>query len=483
MTTKSPGNHLPATTLVIFGATGNLAGRKLLPALYHLIRADRLPTKYTVVCIVRDDTTVESLIQQTEITLLRQDHDCDSSILELLRSNMRLIKMDSTKQSDYHQLVRLLDDIDQEQGVAHNRLFYLAIPPVIFKTVISCLAEVGLNNGKPGKHHRILVEKPFGVDYQDAQDLVAYIEKYFSEDQVYRIDHYLAKETAQNILIFRFNNPLIDDIWGRQFIDHVQITAAESIGIEGRGAFYEGMGAMRDIVQSHLLQLMALVLMEVPQSLTPSTIHAEKLALLKAVEVIKPNHVDEIAVRGQYKGYRDEVGNKDSIVETFAAFKLEVANSRWGGVPVLLRTGKGLRAKTTEISIVFRDRSRRNIPPNLLKIRIQPDEGISLRLTAKKPGFDEELQPVNMDFQYSNNFDGKQPDAYERVLLDAIAGDQSLFATSDEVLTCWEIIDEILCHWKETKSSLHIYPKGSWGPAKADELAEGFGCEWLSADS
>jgi glucose-6-phosphate 1-dehydrogenase len=305
---------------------------------------------------------------------------------------------------------------------------------------------------------------------------------YFQEHQVYRIDHYLAKETAQNILAFRFNNPIIEDLWGRQFIDHIQITAAEQTDIEGRANFYEGMGAMRDIVQSHLLQVLALTMMEVPYPLNSESIHAEKLALFESVRSIKPNHVEEVAVRGQYEGYRDEVSNQDSNVETYAAIHLEVANSRWGGVPVLVRTGKALAEKTTEINIVFKDRTKRKVEPNLLTIRIQPDEGIGITLKAKKPGFDDVLQPVHMDFQYSTSFDENQPDAYERVLVDAIMGDQSLFATSAEVLKCWEILQPILTNWQDNESKLHFYTKGSWGPEAADELANEYGSAWVTED-
>lgn len=483
MVKKVTSNRLPPTVLVIFGATGNLVGRKLLPALYHLMEAGRLPKSFRIVCVVRKDTTIESLVQQTEITLLRQDHECDPEILKRLQACMSIVKMDSTNKAEYRNLLNLLDELDKQAKIIHNRLFYLAIPPAIFNTVIGCLSYAGLNKPAKASSSRILIEKPFGTDYKDAKELVEFISNHFSEEQVFRIDHYLAKETAQNILVFRFNNPLIDDIWGRQFIDHIQITAAETIGIEGRAAFYEGMGALRDIVQSHLLQLMALVLMEVPETMSAEKIHFEKLALLRAVEPIKQTHVEEVAVRGQYRGYRAEVGDKQSIVETFAAFKLEVANSRWGGVPILLRTGKGLAKKTTEISVVFRDRSRRNIPPNILQIRIQPNEGISIRLTAKKPGFDDDMQPVDMDFQYENHFEGKHPDAYQRVLVDAIVGDQSLFATSEEVLTCWSIIEAIHQHWQKTKSSLHIYDVGSWGPEPANELATKTGCEWLNTES
>ncbi len=472
------------TALVIFGATGNLVQKKLLPALYHLLKGNFLPENFTIVCVVRDETaTIESIAEKAEIALLRREHDEDESIMNKLKERMRLVTMDSTSQDDYHKLRDMLDSIDQEKGIAHNRLYYLAIPPAIFPTVIACLGNAGLNNEENGTARRVLVEKPFGTNLQSAQELVNHIGQYFAEHQVYRIDHYLAKETAQNILTFRFNNPLVEDLWGRQFIDHIQITAAEQTDIEGRANFYEGMGALRDIVQSHLLQVLALTMMEVPYPLNSDNIHAEKLALLETVRPIKPNHVNEVAVRGQYEGYRSEVENEESNVETYAALHLEVANSRWGGVPVLVRTGKALADKMTEINIVFKDRTKRKVESNLLTIRIQPDEGIGIKLQAKKPGFNDDLQPVNMEFRYQSSFEGVQPDAYERVLVDAIIGDQSLFATSAEVLKCWEILEPVLDNWQKNESHLHAYAKGSWGPEAANELAKEYGSAWVVSQS
>lgn len=470
----------PPTVLVIFGATGNLVQKKLIPALYHLLNGDFLPEQFTIVCVVRDPAaTIETIAEKAEIALLRNEHDEDEKVMNLLKERMRLIKMDSTNQDDYYRLKELLESIDRETQTAHNRLYYLAIPPDIFSTVITCLGNAGLNDEQNGTSRRALVEKPFGTNLDNARELVNHMSNYFQEHQVYRIDHYLAKETAQNILAFRFNNPIIEDLWGRQFIDHVQITASETKDIEGRANFYEGMGALRDIIQSHLMQVLAITMMEVPYQVNAESIHAEKLALLESVRTIKPNHVDEMAVRGQYEGYRDEVSNQESNVETYAAIHLEVANSRWGGVPVLIRTGKALAEKTTEINIIFKDRTKRKVEPNLLTIRIQPDEGIGITLKAKKPGFGDELQPVHMDFQYSTSFGGYQPDAYERVLVDAIMGDQSLFATSDEIIKCWEILQPILTNWQNNESPIHLYPKGSPGPEAAAELAREYGSDWI----
>lgn len=474
----------PPSVLVIFGSTGNLVQKKLIPSLYHLLKDGFLPEEFTIYCVARDyDATIDSIVEKAEIALLRQSTNVDDNTLELLKSHMRLIFMDSTNKEDYVRLRDKLDELDAEKNIKHNRLYYLAIPPAIFQDVIECLGSANLNDESAGVARRILVEKPFGTNLQSARELVEHIGHYFNENQVYRIDHYLAKETAQNILAFRYNNPIIEDLWGRQFIDHIQITAAETIDIEGRANFYDNMGAMRDLVQSHLLQLLALTMMEVPSPMDSVSIHAEKLALLDSIKPIKPSHVDEVAVRGQYAGYKEEAQNPESNIETFAALHFEVTNSRWGGVPVLVRTGKALADKMTEISVVFKDRTRRNVTANVLTIRIQPNEGISIGLMAKKPGFVDELQNVDMDFCYETSFDGIQPDAYERVLVDAIVGDQSLFATSEEVLRCWEIIEPVLSAWQRDGESLHIYEKGTWGPEAAAELAKSHDCEWLSNSS
>jgi glucose-6-phosphate 1-dehydrogenase len=481
-TTEQNTTTFPPTALVIFGATGNLSGKKIFPALYRLLELGRLPENFVIIGVVRNSLQ-KTIFQDLEITLLRQRGSCDQELLSKLRGMTQLIQMDSTVEDDYRALKAMLNDIDTKSGVKHNRLFYLAIPPSIFRTVLVCLAAVGLNMEDDGVAHRILVEKPFGTDLASARDLVATMNAYFTEVQTFRIDHYLAKETAQNILTFRFNNPLIDGIWGRHSIDHIQITSAETNDVADRAAFYEGMGALRDIVQSHLLQLVALTMMEVPFPMTAKNMHAERLLLLRSIAPIKPAHIDELAVRGQYEGYKEHVGNPDSRVETFAALKIEVLNSRWGGVPVLLRTGKALAASFTEINVVFKDRSRRNVPDNLLTLRIQPNEGVTLSMLAKKPGFSSETEPVEMSFRYETSFgEAKQAAAYERVLVDAMQGDQTLFATSNEVLAAWEILQPIIDAWaNEDALPPATYPKGSMGPKESDELAREYGTEWLSA--
>lgn len=472
------------SVLVIFGITGNLSQHMLLPALYHLEAENLLPDQFVIIGIFRREPDVGAILKEAELQILRTRGEADPLVLEKLKNRIHPLKMDSTVESDFQLLRAKLDALDISAKAKLNHLFYLAIPPSIFKKVISNLASVKLNNPEStDRASRILVEKPFGDDLASAEELISYMSTHFEEHQMFRIDHYLAKETAQNILTFRFNNPLIEGIWSRQFIDHIQISAVERIGIHGRAAFYEHMGALRDFVQSHLMQLMALIMMEYPHNLTPAAIHREKLKLLESIEPIAPNHVDDVAVRGQYATYRNEVENPESNVETFAAIKFEVSNSRWGGVPVLLRTGKSLGGsvdKSTEISIVFKDRDRHDTPDNLLTIRIQPNEGISLKLLAKKPGFSAEFQPVEMNFDYNGSFDGHQPDAYQRVLIDAMRGDQSLFATSAEVLASWKILQPILDSWQSSSTSPEIYQAGSWGPSAAATLAKQFGCEWIN---
>lgn len=468
------------TVLVIFGSTGNLVQKKLIPALYHLVRGKAIPENLKIVFIARQkDATVRELLSKAADSMSRHGYQVDADVIENLSHRSSVLIMDSVKKSDYTLLKTTLEALDSAAKKPHNRLFYLAIPPDIFGEVIENLASQNLN-AETTNVSRILVEKPFGTNLESATKLIEHVSQFFEEHQVYRIDHYLAKETAQNILTFRHSNPIIEDVWGRQFIDHIQITAAETIDIEGRSNFYEGMGALRDLVQSHLLQLLALTLMEVPDELSSESVHNEKLAVLRAIKPIKHSHVHEQVVRGQYAGYTGETGVEHSTIETYVALQLEVANSRWGGVPILLRTGKALAKKKTDINIIFKDRSRRNAEPNILTIRIQPNEGIEMILRAKKPGFEHKLQPVHMDFSYNTAFSDWQPDAYERVLVDAVNGDQTLFASSEEVLACWEIVQPILDAWSTTSEKPLAYQKGSWGPDVSDELADSVGFTWLN---
>jgi glucose-6-phosphate 1-dehydrogenase len=470
---------LEPAILTIFGLTGDLAQRKLLPALYQLAHDKLLPDSFKIVGISRRDTTVEDVIERIRHGIEARGGTCDEETLAWLREAISIVHMNMTDEHEYAGLKRELDRIEDELGICLNRLFYLAIPSTLFGSVIRRLGQQDLNAGcQHGRaESRLLIEKPFGYDLESAEELIGTIAESFTESQVYRIDHYLAKETVQNILTFRFQNPLLKQSWDGRHISRITITASESIGIEGRAAFYEQMGALRDLVQSHLLQLLALIAMDKPTTMTAKAIHASKEILLRQV---KPPHADQMAeraIRGQYKSYREEVGNDDSMVETFAAVRLTIENERWADVPVLIRTGKALKAKTTEITVAFYDPTVSELE-NYLTLYIQPDEGFTLKLHIKKPGFENETQSVDMRFKYDETVNAAHPDAYERVLVDAVRGDKTLFATSEEVLASWHIIEPIMQAWAQNLSPLHIYDNGSWGPDASQQLAEAAGDGW-----
>jgi glucose-6-phosphate 1-dehydrogenase len=459
--------------LVIFGITGDLARRKLLPGLYNLARYDLLPKPFRIVGVTRSGLGMEELLGKIKQGVEASGETCDQTTLERLSQLFEIHTMDLLDLEAYRQLGERLDAIETEAGMCLNRLFYLAIPSQTFTPVVELLGKSGLN--KTCQHDvpvRLLIEKPFGYDLESAHELINELAKYFTEDQLYRIDHYLAKETAQNILVFRFQNPLFKLVWHRDCVKAIMLTAAETIDIEGRSTFYEQTGALRDFVQSHLLQLLALTTMEEPAKLEAGAIHEQKLALLQAITPIAPDKVASQAIRGQYQGYPGEVQNPHSTVETYAALRLEINNDRWRGVPVLLRTGKALADKVVEITLLFTDDSDISID-NTLTIRIQPNEGIALQLLAKKPGLTSEVEPVHMEFCYKRSFmGGNQPDAYERVLIDALRGDKTLFATSDEVLASWRILQNVITEWVKNDTGLLPYAKGSWGPEAADQLAK-----------
>jgi len=471
--------QLSPAALVIFGITGDLARRKLLPALYHLAAEDLLPQGFEVIGVTRSGTTVESLVGSIREFVTGTDHAVNEEALSRLGEKITVLTMDLAKTEEYARLKAALDEHEERVGVCTNRLFYLAVPSQTFGDIAERLGAGGLTEGC--KHRvgesRLLIEKPFGYDLTSARELIEVLSQQFTEQQIYRVDHYLAKETAQNILTFRFNNPLFQAVWDSHTINAIQITAAESLGIEGRVAFYEQTGALRDLIQSHLLQLLALVTMERPESMTSDVIHARKLELLQSIAPIAPDKVAKQAVRGQYDGYHDEVQNHSSVSETYAALRLEINTPRWQHVPVLIRTGKALAEKVTEITLCFTDRETNH--QNTLTLRIQPNEGISIELQAKKPGFDAETERVQMDFCYAS-LGSAHPDAYERVLVDALRGDKTLFATSDEVLAAWEVVEHVVHAWGMSGDGLESYDKGSWGPAAAERLAEGAGVAWVS---
>jgi glucose-6-phosphate 1-dehydrogenase len=476
-----PSEPLPPTTLVIFGITGDLAHRKLLPALYYLAANDLLPAHCKIVGITRHGAEIEDLIKSIKSTVTKSDGDCQENVLQELRERLEIVTMDLVAPEGYIKLKKHLDDIENEVGVCMSRLYYLAIPSQAYEPVIEQLGNNGLNEAcqHGDDNARLLIEKPFGYDLKSAQELIDKLNEHFTEKQIYRIDHYLAKETAQNILAFRFGNPIFKRIWDRQSISGIIISATENIGIEERTVFYEQTGALRDFVQSHLLQLLSLVGMEEPSHMGEEEVHRQKLALLQAVEPIAPNAVADDTVRGQYDTYKQEVGNLDSFVETYATLRLRISTERWRGVPILLRTGKALKERRTEIVIFFSDSSP-FAEDNVLTIQIQPQEGVVMRLLAKRPGFDKELTPVDMDFDYSRSFAGANghPDAYERVLVDAIRAEKTLFATSDEVLASWRIIENVIHEWAKDGNGLQIYATGTWGPDKAVSLIESVNEHW-----
>jgi glucose-6-phosphate 1-dehydrogenase len=351
-----------------------------------------------------------------------------------------------------------------------NRLYYLSIPPNVAQPIVTFLGDHGFNAScqHGAASTRLLVEKPFGYNLESAEELIGKTAKQFGEDQIFRIDHYLAKETVQNILAFRFNNPIFEPLWDKDHIDYIEVLANEKLGIEGRVNFYEQTGALRDLVQSHLLQVLALVTMEQPAELTSELIHKNKLALMETMEHIAGDKVVGDTVRGQYEGYKKEVNNEDSITETYAAIRMHINSERWQGVPMIVKSGKALDERLSEVNVVFKptDESPHH---NVLTFRIQPNEAIELSLRVKKPGFEDEVQPVEMEFDYDTAFDESfTPTAYERVLVDAVRGDHTLFATGDEVLESWRVVQPIINEWQKNGASLAFYKRGSKGPDLAE---------------
>jgi glucose-6-phosphate 1-dehydrogenase len=452
--TQTPDQQPPAT-LVIFGITGDLAKRKVLPAIYHLFKENLLPEHTQIVGTSRQALSNEDLLKEVELCVLEVDNVCDPAALKRFIDNLRMIQLNPVEDADYDALRQTIDTIDIEQGQKLNRLFYLSIPPQVYGPVIKRLGAHGLNgNGQDGSAiTRLLVEKPFGYDVAETADA-------FHEDQIFRIDHYLAKETAQNILTFRRHNPLFSSVWDNQHVKAVEVEAAEQIGIEGRANFYDSVGAMRDLVQSHMLQLLTLTLMDLPvEASNNDQLHANKRAFLEALTPIAPDQIIKQVIRAQYNGYRDEVENQDSNTETFVTLELFNSLPNWQGVPLRLTTGKALANKHTTITIYFGN-SETDI--NQLTFRIQPDEGIDVQLLVKTPGFEAALQPADMNFSYATTFQGNgQPDAYERVLVDAVRGDKSLFATSEEVMASWHILQPVLDAWSRSSDDLRHYDIGT----------------------
>ncbi|HUB93205.1 MAG TPA: glucose-6-phosphate dehydrogenase [Verrucomicrobiae bacterium] len=454
--------------LVIFGITGDLAQRKLLPALYQLLKAGDLPEELRIVGISRRDVTKDDVY--TKLRSFVGESGYSSEFEKILKEHTEMVQMDLLNPDAYRELLEHLQSLESHYEHEVSRLYYLSIPSQAFTPVIRLLGQTG--HSRPlacGEDPRLLIEKPFGYDLLSARELVRDLGAYFDEDQIYRIDHYVAKETVQNILIFRFQNPLFESIWNSKHIDHISVVAREQIDIEGRVDFYEQTGALRDFVQNHLLQLLAITTMARPRQLESDAIHASKLELLKAIQPIRPAEVDTRAIRAQYEGYRTEVKNPSSSVETYAHLTLAIDNDQWRGVPIVLETGKALDAKSTEISICFRQPDDIPTEQNRLVFRIQPTEGITLRLQTKRPGIKSITGNADMDFDYAKSFNQRPAEAYERVIVDAIRGDQTLFASAPEVIRSWEIIEYVLQRWMRNGEGLLSYAKGSTGPVDNSE--------------
>ncbi|HEV2995008.1 MAG TPA: glucose-6-phosphate dehydrogenase [Chthoniobacterales bacterium] len=484
-------------TVVIFGATGDLTHRKLIPALYNLAADGELPPAVTVVGFARREKSDDEFRRELEeATRKFSRQTVRDEIWKTFAQSTFYHQSDFGDESGYKTLAAKLDQIDKERGTRGNRLFYFAVAPDQFEPILKHLKAVGLNQAREGSWARVIVEKPFGTDLASARELNRVIHSSFAEEQTYRIDHFLGKETAQNILVLRFANAIFEPLWNTRYIDHVQITAAETLGVEGRAGYYEGAGALRDMVQNHLLQLLCLVATEAPTDLGADSIRDEKVKVLRALRRMSEKQVAIDVVRGQYAEgaingqpvvtYRAEKNvDPKSATETFVALRLNIDNWRWWDVPIYMRVGKRLPKSGTEISVHFKNAplvlfNKESSEQNVLVIRIQPDEGISLRMQAKVPGTSFRIEPVKMDFHYGTSFGKASPEAYERLLLDAMSGDATLFARRDEVEEAWSFIDIIENAWasKAAAPGLFFYPAGSWGPEEADELLARDGRAW-----
>jgi glucose-6-phosphate 1-dehydrogenase len=476
--------------LVIFGASGDLTHKKLLPALYALAVRRLLPQRFAIVGVARTEGDDDSFRQDMADAVKQHARDpFNQETWDELAAQLHYVATDFADSSGEDKVHDLLERLDGDRDLGGNRVFYLAVPPPAFPTIVDAL---GRRRGDRG-WTRLVVEKPFGHDLESARELTAKLREYFREEEIFRIDHYLGKETVQNMLALRFANGIFEPIWNRQFIDHVQITVGESIGIEARAGYYEHAGAIRDIFQNHLLQLLALTAMEPPIDFTSDAVHNEKVKVLRALGTPSPKSV----VRGQYGrgfvegeevvAYREEEGvAADSMTETFVAAKLYVDNWRWADTPFYVRMGKRLARRETTIAIQFKraphppfeETTSEELRPNVLLVHVQPDEGVSLAIGAKVPGQGMTIRTVHMDFLYGGAFRTGMPEAYERLILDTMLGDSTLFTRADEVEEQWLLVDSIVAAWQRDKPAFPNYPSGTWGPPSADDLLHRDGRSW-----
>lgn len=476
--------------IVIFGASGDLTHRKLIPALYNLYKIGRLSENFSVLGVARSDLNDETFREKMREALIHNEETTPES-LDAFCSHLYYQTVNTSDAQDYGKLVPRLDDLHDKYKTCGNTLYYMSTPPSLYGVIPECLAAHGLNTEEYG-WKRIIVEKPFGYDEKTAQALDVQIHRFFEEHQIYRIDHYLGKETVQNLLVLRFSNGWFEPLWNRNFIDYVEITGAESIGVEERGGYYDGSGAMRDMFQNHLLQVLAMVAMEPPAIINANSMRDEVAKVMHSLRPLTAEDMEHNLVLGQYtaaeingkmeNGYLEEKGvPADSRTETYIALRCEIENWRWAGVPFYVRTGKRLPARVTEIVIHFKTTPHpvfsQNAPENKLIIRIQPDEAISMRFGLKKPGAGFEAKEVSMDFRYADLAGAQVLTAYERLLLDAMKGDATLFARTDAVHAAWKFVQPIL-DYKANGGRIHEYEAGTWGPVAADKLIAKQGKVW-----
>ena len=476
--------------IVIFGASGDLTHRKLIPALYNLYKIGRLSENFSVLGVARSELNDETFREKMREALIHNEETTPET-LDAFCSHLYYQAVNTSDAQDYGKLVPRLDELHDKYQTCGNTLYYMSTPPSLYGVIPECLAAHGLNTEEYG-WKRIIVEKPFGYDEKTAQALDVQIHHFFEEHQIYRIDHYLGKETVQNLLVLRFSNGWFEPLWNRNFIDYVEITGAESIGVEERGGYYDGSGAMRDMFQNHLLQVLAMVAMEPPAIINANSMRDEVAKVMHSLRPLTAEDMEHNLVLGQYtaaeingkmeKGYLEEKGvPADSRTETYIALRCEIENWRWAGVPFYVRTGKRLPARVTEIVIHFKTTPHpvfsQNAPENKLIIRIQPDEAISMRFGLKKPGAGFEAKEVSMDFRYADLAGAQVLTAYERLLLDAMKGDATLFARTDAVHAAWKFVQPIL-DYKANGGRIHEYEAGTWGPVAADKLIAKQGKVW-----